>query len=508
MRPPPTTGLLAGLLTGVLAAVAVPAGSVAPAAAAPAAAPRPAVTAAAPLAPTDVWASTLGTAITVTWQQPRTGPAARSFRVYEGDQVVARETTTSTTLYVPFGTSHTYTVTAVDGQGLESTRSAPATGRSWLSGVNPECLPSVQLPITVTAVSASAVSLSWPRHPLGGDLELRVNGTSLGWTPLTSARVGGLAPGRTHSVALYRYQRCGSTTSVLVGSASVSTPSGPAARPGAPSALTVTGRTDSTVRLSWTAPGASTGSRPARYAVYSGGTLLTVSRTTSVTVDRLYHATTHRFTVAALDSAGSESAHSPAASAATEPCLAVPPRPVGLTAVALSPSSVRLDWVFEAAATSYTVYDGTRAVATSAYPEVVVSGLPSASRHEYRVSATLPQSCGVSPQGDPATVTTPPGPAGRPTAPATLEVTGNTPTGGSTTQITLAWSASAGGEPAVGYRVYEGATVVGETPSTSLALTVGAATRHSYTVVAVDAAGNESAASPSVSVQAMFLPPP
>ncbi|MDG4832791.1 fibronectin type III domain-containing protein [Solwaraspora sp. WMMD1047] len=458
-----------------------------------------------PATPVALWASTSGTAITVSWQQPPTGPRISSFRVYEGDQVVARTTTTATQLYVPFGSSHTYTVTAVDRDGRESAPSDPVTGRSWLSGVNPECLPTTALPITVTDVSASALSLSWPRHPLGGELELRVNGVGLGTTSLTSARIGGLAPATDHQIGLYRRNGCTGSLEP-VGGTSATTAAGTAERPAAPTGLTVTGRTDSTIGLTWTAPA---GPAPARYAVYSGGTRVAVARGTSATVRRLFHATWHRFTVAALDAAGNESAHTAAVSAGTETCLARPPRPVELTATALSPSSVRLTWTFAAAAESYTIFDRDTAVATAHYPSAVVSGLPSGSRHSYRVSATLPQSCGETARSQPARVTTLAGPTARPATPAGLAVTGNIPTGWpSGAELTLTWSASAGAEPAVGYRVYEGGTVVGETDTTSLTLPVGAATRHSYTVVAVDAAGNESAASPSVTAWATFLPPP
>jgi hypothetical protein len=458
-----------------------------------------------PATPVALWASTSGTAITVSWQQPPTGPRISSFRVYEGDQVVARTTTTATRLYVPFGSSHTYTVTAVDREGRESAPTGPATGRSWLSGVNPECLPATTLPITVTDVSASALSLSWPRYPLGGDLELRVNGVGLGMTSLTSARVGGLAPATNQQIGLYRRNGCTGSMEP-VGWTSATTAAGTAGRPAAPAGLTVTGRTDTTIGLSWTAP---VGPAPARYAVYSGGTRVAVARGTSATVRRLFHATWHRFTVAALDAAGNESAHTAAVSTGTETCLARPPRPVELTATALSPSSVRLTWTLAAEAESYTIFDRDTAVATAHDSAAVVSGLPSGSRHSFRVSATLPQSCGETPRSQAATVTTLAGPTARPAAPASLEVTGNVPTGWpSGAELTLSWSASAGSEPAVGYRVYEGGTVVGETDATSLTLAVGAATRHSYTVVAVDAAGNESAASTPVTAWATYLPPP
>ncbi|MBG0561371.1 fibronectin type III domain-containing protein [Actinoplanes aureus] len=482
----------------LITAVAAVAGTAVPASAAPSG----------PATPVTLWASTLGTGISLTWEQPRSGSPATSFRVYENDSVVARVSTTAAHLEVPFGSSHTYTVAAVDHRGRESARTAPASGRSWLYGYNPECMPVSGVPITVTEVTATAISVSWSRHSLGGDLELRVDGQSLGWTSSTGARVGGLAPGTDHHVVLYRLNRChtGGGGVVPVASTTVTTAAGGATPPQAPSGLTVTGRTDSTIGLAWTAP---PGPRPARYAVYDGATLVAVTSTTTVTVDRLHHATWHRFTVAALDAAGNESAHSAAATAGTETCLSEPPRPVALTATAVSSSSVRLSWTLEAAATSYTVFDRGVAVATTRYPQVVLTGLPPASEHAYRVVATLAQGCGESPRSRRAEITTPGGPAARPAAPATLAVTGNVPgSWPSGAQLTLTWSASAGGEQPAGYRVYEGAAVVGETGGTSLTLPVGAATTHEYVVVAVDAAGNESAPSPRVTVQAMYMPPP
>lgn len=461
----------------------------------------------APATPAALWASTIGTGISLTWEQPRTGSRAASFRVYENSEVVARVSTTATYLEVPFGSSHTYTVAAVDHGGRESPRTAPVTGRSWLYGYNPECMPDSGVPITVTDVTASAVAFSWARHPLGGDLELRVDGHSLGWTSLTSARVGGLTPAASHQVALYRYSQCQTDDGVhLVASITVTTAPGDAARPEAPSGLTVTGRTDSAVALSWTAP---PGSRPARYAVYDGATLVAVTTGTTATIDRLYHATSHRFTVAALDAAGNESTHSAPVTAATETCLSRPPRPVALRTTAASSSSIQLSWTFEAAATSYTVFDGGTPVATTRYPEVILTGLPPASEHSFRAVATLAQACGESPHSRGVDVTTPDGPSTRPAAPASLVVAGNVPgEWPSTAHVTLAWSPSSGGEPTTGYRVYEGIRVVGEIAGTSLTLAVGAATTHEYMVVAVDAAGHESAPSPRVTVQAMYLPPP
>ena len=173
------------VLAVTLAAVLVPA---APAAARPAAPPPP----------TTLWASTIGTAISLAGEQPRTGAPAASLRVYENDEVVARVSTTRAYLEVPFGSAHTYTVAAVDRHGRESARTAPVTGRSWLYGYQPECVSQPGVTLTATEVTASAAGLSWTRHPLGGDLELRVDGQSLGrrrpGTRSTTARPASRSP--------------------------------------------------------------------------------------------------------------------------------------------------------------------------------------------------------------------------------------------------------------------------------------------------------------------------
>ncbi len=444
------------------------------------------------------------TTMSLSWRQPSTGSRARWFQVHDGATVVARNTTTSAVLPVAFNSTHTYTVTAVDDDGDQSAPTAPVSGHAWVSGVNPECMPVTPLAITTTDTTASAASVSWPRHPLWNDLELRVGGVSLGRTTLTSARIGGLAPETTHSVGLYRYNGCLRMT-VPVAWGSVTTLAGSAARPAAPSSLTVAGRTDSTVRLAWTAPA---GPRPAQYAVYDGDALVARTGSTSVTVRQLYHASAHAFTVAALDAAGNESAHTPPAPVSTDPCQANPPRPEGLAATAVSPSSIRLSWAFRSAATSYTVYDGDRPVATPTGPDAMVSGLPSSSRHNLRVTATLPNGCGETARGTAVAVVTPAGPDGRAAQPVGLTLTGNAPLDSSTTSVTLAWSVPAGGEPATGYRLYEGATLVAEVTGPQASLAVGAGTRHTYTVAALDAAGNESTQSAPVAVQAMYLSPP
>ncbi|WP_231926821.1 glycoside hydrolase family 9 protein [Micromonospora siamensis] len=106
----------------------------------------------------------------------------------------------------------------------------------------------------------------------------------------------------------------------------------------------------------------------------------------------------------------------------------------------------------------------------------------------------------------PVTVTTPAAPAPdttAPTAPGTPTASAVGPTG-----LTLTWGPATDNVGVTGYRVYRGGTVlVGSTTGTSLAVTgLTAATAYTFTVVAVDAAGNVSAASAPVTVTT--APPP
>ncbi len=97
-------------------------------------------------------------------------------------------------------------------------------------------------------------------------------------------------------------------------------------------------------------------------------------------------------------------------------------------------------------------------------------------------------------------VTTPAGPAPDttpPTAPGTPTASAIGPTG-----LTLTWGPSTDAVGVTGYRVYRGGNVlVGSATGTTLAVTgLTASTTYTFTVVAVDAAGNVSPASPGVTV--------
>ncbi len=453
-----------------------------------------------PPAPVDVLLSYQGgTSAQLTWRQPP-GERARSFRVYEGDRVVARNTTTSAWVSGPgYASTRTYQVTAVDAQGQESALSSPVSARIGVSGVPPECRPAVARDLRVSAVTASAVTLDWVNA--GEPALAAVTGGPQGtlFTDTSGIRIGGLAPNTSYTFGV---QRRGCAMAPPSTAVTVVMPPGTTPRPGTPVDARATGQTADTVTLAWSPP--VDGAPAVRYAVYDGDRRVLTTGRTSATVRGLYHAARHTFTVLAVDAGGNESAGVPV-TAATATCQQRPPHPVKVTADVVSASSVRLRWLQEAAATSYTVYVDGAAVSTSVYPEAMLGGLPSASTSRLRVSATLANGCGATGLSRPVTVTTPDGPAGRPASPQDLRVVAEDPYTGT---VHLRWVQPAGETPAVSYRLYRGTEVFAAADTTTLQLRLSVATEHVFTVAAVDAAGSESAHSAPLTVRAPYLPPP
>jgi chitodextrinase len=147
----------------------------------------------------------------------------------------------------------------------------------------------------------------------------------------------------------------------------------------------------------------------------------------------------------------------------------------------------------------YEVYRGTTLVGTTTATSYTVTGLAADSAYSFTVRAkdgagnTSAASAAVTARtaaggGDVTAPTTPTGlAAGTPTA----------------TSVPLTWTASSdvGGSGVAGYEVYRGSTLVARPTSTSHTVTgLSAATAYTFTVRAVDAAGNVSAASAPVSV--------
>ncbi|HEU5475655.1 MAG TPA: cellulose binding domain-containing protein [Actinophytocola sp.] len=172
---------------------------------------------------------------------------------------------------------------------------------------------------TVTGTTNTSISLAWTASS-GDVIEYQVisNGVVVATSTTTSATVTGLTACTTNSYVVKARNAQGD--SVPSEAVSATTSGCPPSVPGTPGTPTVTGTTNTSISLGWTAASGEV----IEYRVYSDGTLVQTSTTTSATISGLTACTQHSYTVTAFNNAG-ESPHSGAVSATTSGCPTQPP---------------------------------------------------------------------------------------------------------------------------------------------------------------------------------------
>jgi chitodextrinase len=272
--------------------------------------------------------------------------------------------------------------------------------------------------------------------------------------------------------------------------------------PTTPTGLSVTAVSPSQIGLSWAASTDDVG--VTGYRVNRGGALLTtVGTVTTLQNTGLSPSTTYTYTVQAVDAAGNASGQSAAASATTPPALdtMAPSTPTGLVASASSPSQISLSWAAstdDVGVSGYRVYrGGALLIALGPVTAWQNTGLSPATTYSYTVQA-IDAAGNASAQSTAASATTPA---------ALVDIIAPSTPGGltasavSSSQISLSWAASTDDVGVTSYRVYRnGVLLLTLGAVTSLQNTgLSPSTAYSYTVQAIDAAGNASAQSVAAS---------
>src|SRR5947208_1304891 len=181
--------------------------------------------------------------------------------------------------------------------------------------------------------------------------------------------------------------------------------------------------------------------------------------------------------------------------------------PANLRTTAVGSTQVSLAWDASSdnvGVTGYRVFRGATQVGTPTGTSFTDTGLSPSTAYSYTVKA-IDAAGNLSTASNtlPATTAAASGDTQAPTAPANLRTTAV-----GSTQVSLAWDASSDDVGVTGYRVFRGATQVGTPTGTSFTDTgLSPGATYSYTVKAIDAAGNLSDPSAALSVTTPVPPP-
>jgi fibronectin type 3 domain-containing protein len=375
------------------------------------------------------------------------------------------------------GTTYSYTLTGVNGNGGESAQSSSVTA-------TPKAVVTAA-PTGLTATPGDKqVNLAWDSVTGATGYNLYRGGVKLNSTPMTGTSY--LDNAVTNGTA-YSYTVSSVNSDGVESAQSTAVTATPiAALTAVPTGLTATPG-DKQVNLTWNNVTGAMG-----YNLYRGGVKLnsTPMTGTSYLDTGLTNGTAYSYTVTSVNSDGVESAQSTAVS--VTPKAAVTAVPTGLTATS-GDKQVNLVWNSVTGATGYNLYRG--GVKLNSTPMTGTSyldtGLTNGTAYSYTVTSV--NSDGVESAQSTAVSATP-------KAAVTAVPTGLTATSGDN-QATLNWNSVTG---ATGYNLYEnGVFKVNDTPITAntyvdTSLTNG--TQYSFTVTSVNADGVESAQSSPVTV--------
>ncbi|MFJ6673064.1 fibronectin type III domain-containing protein [Actinosynnema sp. NPDC091369] len=332
------------------------------------------------------------TSVSLEWAAASDNVGVTRYEVFNGGTPATTvEGTSATVDGLSPNTEYAFTVRAVDAAGNESGHSDPLTVRT------PEAPdsegPSAPANPRTTGASASSIGLAWDASAdnvgvTGYDV---YNGSTLASTVEgTSATVGGLAPDTEYSFTVVARDAAGNRSAASAAVTARTETAPDTEGPSAPAGLAVSGVTQSSVSLGWTASADNVG--VTGYDVYNGSTLASTVEGTSATVGGLAPGTEYSFTVVAKDAAGNRSAASAAVTARTEnaPDTRAPTAPSVLRSTAQTPNSVTLAWdasTDDVGVIGYEVFTGGTSAATTTAATVTVGGLQPDTEYTFTVVA-------------------------------------------------------------------------------------------------------------------------
>jgi chitodextrinase len=440
----------------------------------------------------------------LSWQGATDNVGVTGYQIYRDGDLLA--TIGHVTSYrdetVQPGATYTYSVVAEDAAGNVSDSSDSMTltlPPVPASDVSP---PSVPDAVTAAAVSGSEVDVTWHTSTddvaVAGYLVYRDDSLVATLGSVTSYADTGLNDAATYSYTVAAVDAAGNVSDRSVAALATTAD---ATAPSVPDTLTAVVNGPRQVQLSWQASTDNVG--VTGYDVYRDTSLIAkVTGGTSYLDSPATDGTTYSYRVAAYDAAGNVSAPSTAVSATT-PDATPPSVPSGVAATATGPHQIRLSWApatDNVAVASYAVYRAGLKIGVASGTSYLDTTVKDATTYAYSVTA-VDGAGNTSGQSLAATASTPDGTA--PSVPTNLK-----PTSTTYNLVTVSWNAATDNVAVTGYRLYRNGallTTLGNVTSYQDRAVAGRSL-YTYNVVALDAAGNASAQTPSVSVTTPAAP--
>lgn len=306
-----------------------------------------------PTVPGGLTATAQGTtSVLLSWSASSdAGTGVGGYRIWRNGTAVGTATgTTYTDTGLAPATTYVYSVSAFDLATPANESATSGTASATTLTPADTTPPTVPTGLAAAAQDSSTIQLSWSASTDSGTgvagYRIRRNGTVIGTSTGTGFTDTGLAPATAYSYTVSAFD--GATPaneSQPSVSAGASTPAD-LLPPDAPTGVTATAQSSSSIRLSWTAPADPGGSGIGGYRIQRDGVLVTTTTATSYLDTGLAPLTGYGYTVIAFDRATPANVSSPSAgaSATTLPDTTAPTVPTGLSAATLGTTSIRLTW--------------------------------------------------------------------------------------------------------------------------------------------------------------------
>ena len=341
-----------------------------------------------PSTPTDLTATAAGTdEIDLDWSassDPETG--IQGYRVYrDGSEIAQTVQSSYTDTGLSPATEYTYQVRAVNGQGLESDLSDPATATTL--DATP---PTIPTNLSASPVGTERIDLTWSASsdPESGIAGYRVfrDGSEVGTTTQTVFQDDGLSPATEYDYYVVAVNGDGLESDA---SSTVSATTFDGTGPTTPTELTATAAGPTQIDLTWS-PSEDPESGIDSYTVFRDGAEVGTTTETFFQDTGLDPATTYEYTVSAVNGDGLQSGLSEPASATTQDGSG-PTAPTDLAAEPVSQTQIDLTWTAsqdpESGVDRYNVYRDSAPIGSVVGTSFADSGLERNTTYVYSVSA-------------------------------------------------------------------------------------------------------------------------